>query len=160
MAGLKVHNTTATYEKTLTTTAGAYSASDVVGGLITIPFADGIIRRIKVVDDDNQGAALDLYLFSGAPTAIADNGAFATAFTLADHKKWIRKLSIATGDWQTINSNKTAFVAYQSSENLGIDFASDDGVNIYAYIVCTGTPTYTSTAGLYIKFTAWLNAAG
>lgn len=160
MSGLKVHNTTATYEKTLTTTAGAYSANDVVGGLITIPFADGIIRRIKVVDDDNVGAALDLYLFSGAPTSIADNGAFLTAFTLGDHKKWIRKLTIATGDWQTINSNKTAFVAYQGSESLGIDFSADDGANIYAYLVGTGGPTYTSTAGLYIKITAWLNSAG
>jgi len=158
MAGLKVHNTTAVYSKTLTTTAGAYTAGDVVGGLITIPFSDGIIRRIKVVDDDNVGAALDLYLFSGTPTALADNAAFLTAFVLADHKVWIRKLAIATTDWQTINSNKTAFVAYQGSESLSIDFSADDGANIYAYVV--GGPTYTSTAALYVKFTAWLNAAG
>lgn len=156
------YNDCITKEVQLAITAGAYAAGDVVGGLITVDIgASGIIRQLKLVDDDNIGAALDLYIFNAEPTAIADNAVFATAFTLADHKKWIARLSITTADWNTINSNKTAFATYLANRNLAIDYYSGNG-KFYVYIVTpTGsTPTYVSTSGLLLYATVWKNNSG
>lgn len=62
-------------------TAGAYSANDVAGSLLVFSLPDafpvsGIIRSIRVVDDDNEKAAFKLHLFNAKPTLFADNAAF------------------------------------------------------------------------------------
>src|SRR5574343_384011 len=99
-------------------TAGAYSANDVVGGLLTFQLApeapagvnpaSGFVRVVTISDDDNEKAALELHLFREAPTVIADNAAFAPTF--ADLKKRVGSVVIAAGDYVTINSNGHADV--------------------------------------------------
>lgn len=139
----------------LTVTAGAYSDGDVVGGLINLSalcgvLGGGTIRQIRLVDDGNIGAALYVYLFDDAPTAILDNAVFATAFVIADHKAFIGRISIATGDYLTINSNK---VAVKDDINLSHGTGS-----LYAYIVTNGsTPTYLAVDNLTLIVTGWLD---
>ena len=138
---------------------GAYSANDVIGGLLTINVANagggGIIRWASVVDDDNEKAELTLYLFRAAPTAIADDAAFAP--TVADLKNYIGKILFEAADYQTINSNAVAMIGHGvSTDLLNIDFTSLTGF-IYGYLVCTATPTYTAVTDLTVLLGLWLD---
>ena len=129
----------------LTITAGAYSANDVVGGLLSFAVADtngasGIIRGLRLTDGDNEKAACKLWLFSSAPSTIADNAAFAPS--VADLQKCLGYLTIAAADYTTVNSNALAVV-----DELSFDFSTANGT-VYGYLVCDATPTYTATTDL------------
>jgi hypothetical protein len=129
-----------------TITAGAYSAGDVVGGLLTIDVSGApegsLITRALLVDDDNEKAEITLYLFNASPTSFADNAAFAPV--VADLKTLITKITFATADYVTVNSN-----AYALKEDLNDLIPANTG-SIYGYLVCTATPTYAAASDLWI----------
>jgi hypothetical protein len=130
--------------------AAAYTANDVIGGLISFSFAagnavnGGLLNSVYLVDDDNEGAALTLYLFSDKPTVIADDAAFAP--TAADLKKMFAVVDVATGDYDTINSMK---IAYKSGVNQTVK--TDATQNMYGYLVCGATPTYAANKTIFIR---------
>jgi len=146
-------------ETALTIGTDAYTANDVVGGLITFnvanPGGGGLIRWARVVDDDNEKAELTLYLFDTSPTAILDDAAFAP--TVADLKNYVGKVLFEAADYETINGNAVALIGHGvSTDYLNIDFVTTDG-NIYGYLVCTGTPTYTAATDLHVTIGVWLD---
>lgn len=149
----ELFNRTRTIDKTPVITAGAYSAGDVVGGLITLDVSSagggGVIRRLMLIDDDNEGAVLTIYFFDAAPDTVADNGAFAPS--VADLKKMIGNVAIAAADYLTLNSNK---IVTKDGDDLNIDYETKSG-NLYAYIVCTGTPTYAAITDYTLRVTVW-----
>lgn len=135
-----------------TVTAGAYSAGDVVGGVLT--FADaarasggcGMIQSVVVTDRGNVGSALKLILFSGSPSsAIADNGAFAWGTDDADMAKYQGEIDIASTDYTTLATKKVATIP-----NVGLLYACD-ATSLYGYLVCSGTPTYAATTDLAVR---------
>lgn len=135
---------------TPTVTAGAYSAADVVGGLLTFsgafgPSGVGILNRVRVVDDANQKAVLTLYLFNDAPSTIADNAAFAPV--VADLKKLVAKVAIAADDYTELNSNAVALI---DDINDTVLDAGGKGA-LYGYLVCTATPTYAATTDVQVQ---------
>lgn len=149
---MPLHGNTRKIEAALTITAGAYSANDVVGGLVAVTVqsnrhASGVIRKLSVVDDDNEKAALTIYWFSEAPTSIADNAAFAPV--IADLKKMSGSVAVAAGDYVTINSNAIAI-----KTDVNNDFSASTGI-LYLYVVCTATPTYTATTDLTLELWIW-----
>ena len=129
-----------------TITAGAYSAGDVVGGLLTFDVSGApegsLLTRALLVDDDNEKPELTLYLFNASPTSFADNAAFAPV--VADLKKLITKITFATTDYVTVNSN-----AYALKEDLNDLIPANTG-SIYGYLVCTSTPTYAATSDVWL----------
>lgn len=133
--------------KTLTISRNAYTAGDVVGGLLTFDLSGApegsLITRALLVDDDNEKAELTLYLFNAAPTTIADADAFAPA--VADLKKLITKIVFAVADYVTVNSN-----AYALKEDLNDLIPANTGY-VYGYLVCTATPTYTASSDLWVS---------
>jgi hypothetical protein len=135
-------------EETITPANSAYHAGDVVGGRLEIGTLEGagaaggfLIVGIALVDDDNEGAALNLHLFDRAPTSIADHAAFAP--TAADLAKRVRKVAITAGDYETINSLK---VAYIEEVNTLIPSAT-----VWAYLEAVATPTYAATKTLTLR---------
>lgn len=131
----------------ITVDTDAYTAGDVVGGLLTFDVASGmgggVINRVRVVDEDNQGAAFDLYLFNAVPTTIADDAAFASAVLIADVQKLLCKISI--GSYTTLNSIK-----YYHSAVLNYSYTTDTG-NLYGYLVANGsTPNFTNADAVSI----------
>jgi hypothetical protein len=100
-----------------------------------------VINSIALVDQDNEGAALDVHLFDTAPTSIADHAAFAP--TYADLCKRIRKVQLLAGDYETINSLKVGF-----KEDLN---DQSKGQELWAYLVATATPTYGADKKLYLR---------
>lgn len=142
-------------------TGGAYTANDVLHGLITISVANagggGMLRWIRVVDDDNEKAEIAFYFFNSLPSTIADDAAFAP--TVADLKKCIGRVVVEAADYRTENSNAIAIVRGEvggSAFEANADFVSPTGY-IYVYPVCTGTPTYTAATDLEVTFGFWLD---
>jgi len=144
-------------EKALTITTSAYTANDVIGGLITFDVSNsggsGIIRWGRVVDDDAEDAELTLYLFDTSPTAILDAAAFAP--TIADLKNMIGKILFEAADYEDINSNGIA-IRGRGADAVDIDFKTDLG-NIFGYLVCTSTPTYTAVTDLHLTIGVWMD---
>lgn len=154
------YNHTATIDIALTVDTDAYTANDVVGGLITIAVPKsrgGTIRRVNLVDADNEDAAFTLHFFDQLPSTIADDAAFAP--TIADLKKRIGVVTIVAGNYRTDNSLSTADIHdvnydYDATVGLTLSEQSASG-KIYAYLVATATPTYTATTDLTLRVTIW-----
>lgn len=142
---------------TPTLITSAYTANTVLGGLLTIPGvpASGVIRDVVAFIDGSITPAMDLYFFDNAPTAILDNVAFGT-LSHADQRKLIGgdKISIASADYQTINSKTRA-----PKRAVNLDFAAgalaNYGYGLYLYAVTTGTPTFPSASALTIEVVLW-----
>lgn len=152
---MQLFNRTKTVDYPLTIDTDAYSANDVIGGLIKLDFSSpgggGVIRRLMLIDDDNEGAVLTIYIFDQAPSTIADDAAFAP--TVADLKKKIGTVSVVAADYETLNSNK---MVTKDGDDLNIDFETLSG-NLWFYIVCTATPTYAAATDLTLRVTCWLD---
>lgn len=142
-----------TIDVPLTVTLAAYTALDVVGGLITINVhsagGGGVLRQLSIIDDADQKEPFSLYLFDQLPSTIANDAAFAP--TVADLKKLIAKVAIAALDYETLNSN-----AYALKTGLDIEFSAPDG-NLYAYLVAGDTPDYAAAGDLTLRLTCELN---
>ncbi|MFU8772231.1 MAG: hypothetical protein ACNA8H_07410 [Anaerolineales bacterium] len=123
-----------------------YHAGDVVGGLVeleNVPSASGglLIQSISLCEDDNEGAEFTLHIFDKKPTAIADHAAFAPA--IGDLQKRVSKVSIASMDYETINSLK---IVDKDDVN---DLAGN--TQLWLYLVCVGTPTYAANTSIFIR---------
>lgn len=138
-----------TVDVALTVTLAAYTAGDVVGGLLTIPATHaaggGTLRQVSITDAANQKEPYTLYLFDAAPTTIANDAAFAP--DIADLKKIAGTVAIAALDYTTVNS-----LAYAVKTGVDIEFAAPTG-NLYAYLVAGDTPDYAAAGDLAMRFT-------
>lgn len=150
---MPINNLTKFVDVTPTITAGAYSAGDVVGGLMTLNVASagggGVIKRVIIADGDNEKAAGSIYVFTASPTSFADNAAFAPV--IGDFQKLIGVIPVAAGDYVTVNSE-----AYALIKDLSLEYVCPTG-NLFAYFVtATGvTPTYGTTSDLQFRFVVW-----
>jgi len=137
---------------TQTTNASAYEAGDAVGGKITITNAmrvsggTGMLQSIQVTDKGNQKAALEILILDADPTAatITDDTAFVYS---TDISKQIARIPVAAADYVTINSIATASIG-----GIGKTLKASGSTNLYAAVVTTGTPTYTSTSDIIVTF--------
>lgn len=134
--------------QTPTITAGAYAAKDAVGGLLTFAAAaristgKGVINTVTIIDDDDEKAALELWLFNQTFTATADNAAFDPAD--ATMTNCVGVIPIAAADYYSANDNGAACV-----RGVGLQFQLA-GTSLFGQLKCTGTPTYTATTDLTI----------
>lgn len=150
----KVVSKEVTIPHNVDTTENAYSANDVIGGLLTFPLSSpsncGILQTLKITDEDNEGAALDVYIFDDVPTAIADDDAGQLLIT--DLDKCITKVEIAAADYKAVNSLKFV-IKDEGSEGLNRAYKTDAIGNLYAYVICTGTPTYANAKAIKMTLT-------
>jgi len=134
---------------TPTVDTDAYTAGDVVGGLMTFAVGgvglSGSIRSVIVVDDHGQTEPYTLYWFYARPSTIADDAAFAP--TVADLKKLATTLLLEAGDYATVNSNDVAILGGREDSAMDVPFTSDDG-NLYLYAVPADTPDYNAATDL------------
>jgi len=129
----------------------AYTASDVVGGLMTFAVSteqghrSGQIRSVLVTDAAAQSEPYTFYIFRAAPSTIADDAAFAP--TIADLKKLVAVLDITAANYTTVNSLDYNIIGGATTA-LEIEFDTDDG-NLYAYAVANAsTPDYDAATDL------------
>ncbi len=142
---------------------GAYTANDVVGGLITISLGGGYsgggyIHSVMLFDADNEKAAYTLYFWSQIPTAILDDAAFAP--TEAEGIYQIGSISLPAANYTSLASNAYAIGRVSGkdavcNEYVAWEYAPSGA--IYAYLVCTATPTYTAVTDLTLRCVLFLS---
>lgn len=128
------------------TTSGAYSAGNVVGGIISlvdVNLTSGgrvVLRTIQVNDKNGNADALDIYFFKATPSGGTYTDKSALAWGTGDSANKIGQLAVKSGDWLTDNS--------QSSVNYsGLTMKmTPSAATLFMLIVCpTGsTPTFTN----------------
>lgn len=157
MPGIKLYYSADNVAVTPTITAGAYSANDVIGGLMTFALnpkknSGGLLGTLRIRDNDAVGPAMVLYLFRSVPTtSIADNA----AFSLADADSDALIAIITVGTWDDLTAFKHVRVSGKDDTTSdSVDFRTDDG-NLYMYAKVTGTPTMTTTSALRFEWTFW-----
>lgn len=136
--------------QTPTITAGAYSANDAVGGLLTFKDAallggagtGAILDSVTIIDKAKQSIQLDLILFDRTFTATADNDAFDP--TDADLANCIGGVKIT--DWFAFNDNS---MGCKTGIGLPIRLA-DAGDSLFGQLVTRGAPTYAATTDLIV----------
>ena len=136
----------------------AYTANDVVGGLLTFNFTDahpfdGVIRSVLVTDAANQKEQYVLYVFNAVPSTIADDAAFAPV--IADLKKMVTTVTVATADYTTANSLAWACLGGHEDTKMEVPVHSDTG-SLYVYAVATDTPDYAAATDLVLTMTVEL----
>ena len=132
------------YKVTPTVTAGAYTANDVVGGLLTFGgLRNGTLQAITICDNATQAVNYLLVLFESAPTGISDNATFDIAD--ADLDKIIYQDSLTSA------SERQAFTdnSYHYLYGLSVPIWSAGGT-VYGFLITTGTPTYAATSDITV----------
>lgn len=139
-------------EVPITATTDAYSAEDVIGGTLTSGdlkqyAGGGYIAWVRLVDDDDEKAALRLYVYKDAPSTIADAAAFAP--TEADWFLTLGCIELATADYDA-SGNEACIVAAGIDRKTEREILFDDlpDGKLYFRLVCDATPTYTDANDL------------
>lgn len=151
-SGQPVGCNTAILAATPTITAGAYSANDAVGGMMTLTSAglggqsSGIINSITIIDLAKQSLGIDIFIFDRSFTPTADNAAFDPSD--GDMANCIGVISVSASDYYPWADGS---VACKTNVNIPYVIPSD-GTTIYAQAVTRGTPTYAATTDLTFKF--------
>lgn len=138
---------------TPTIEAAAYGDADRLGSIMTLAnaFAAGKgtveLSSITVLDKAKQKAAIDVLFFSELPTvASADNAAL--SITDAEMAKYIGRVAIPAAGYEDTGDNSDTTV-----RNIGLLMQAAAGsTSLYAILQSQGTPTYTSTSDLTLKF--------
>ena len=145
----QVVGNTLTISQTPTITAGAYSANDACGGLLTFANAarvsggKGVIQSVVIIDDDLEDSELDLVLFDRTFTAMADNAAWSPSD--ADNQNCIGHITIGAEKYCDGDDNSIATVV-----NCGLAFTLS-GTSMFGQLVIRDGNTYTATDDLTVK---------
>jgi hypothetical protein len=132
-----------TISQTPTITAGAYSAGDAVGGLLTFAGAarvagdGGVIKHVLIQDNAGQDVELELWLFNATFTAMADNAPWAPS--TADLLNKVAIISTADGDWFAAGTPSVARVECSQA------YHCEGGTSLFGQLVTRGTPTFAAT---------------
>lgn len=138
----------------------AYSANDNVGGLLTLKgfgttFGRGVLKNVTVSDLDNQKAALTIVFFSKLPAATFTNNAAFPNLSAADLALVLGKVEIAATDYTTLNARAVATKECSTCLNSAPESVTSTNVDrreVYAAIMTSGTPTYTTVSSLTLQF--------
>lgn len=149
--GLAATGYATTASQTPTITAGAYTALDAVGGLLTfanvarVSGGTVMIHSVTVTDLADVKAALTLVLFDRTFTATSDNDAFDVAD--ADLPNIVGIVPISSSDYADFNDNAAAVKG-----SLGI-VATLNGTSLFGQLMLPAgsAPTYASTSDLTVK---------
>lgn len=147
---------------------GAYTAGQVVGGLLELPQSvesySGVteIINIGVADAANQKSALSFYFFSSKPTGTYTDGA-AWNPSQADLNKIGALISVPTANYQSgsgqafgdIGNVRKKVQATAATDQLS---PASKSKSLWMVVVTTGTPTYGASGAL--QFSIGLDMEG
>jgi hypothetical protein len=133
---------------TITTSAGAYAANDVVGGVLTVDGLDvatktGIIQNLFLKDTEAQNAAYLVLIYDKHPVTVGgatctDSSTFAIGSSMP---YLVGTISIAGTDYVTVGADSVVNV-----DNIGKVVKTLQDGPFYIVLVTSGTPTYGSSS--------------
>jgi len=130
------------YEVTLTVPTDAQDANDVIAATqemkncARVPGGTGVLQSAILLDPDDQGVAIDLYILS-ANVALGTEDA-AITITDADAEKILAVIPIATTDYKDLSNSQ---VAHLSSLGRVIKAAAGTR-SLWIAATTAGTPTF------------------
>lgn len=125
-----------------TVTAGAYSAGDCVGGVLTFANAaresggGGVVKDLTIIDDAGQDVEMELWLFSVTFTSPGDNAAWAA--TEAELHTLLGIITTSSGAWFATGTPSAAFIECSVRFDL-------NATSLFGQLVTRGTPTFAAT---------------
>jgi hypothetical protein len=130
---------------TLSLDTSAYAIGDVlaatqaVADALRVNSGTGLLQSIKLLDKDDQGAALDLYFLNANNTIGTENDAVGVSDANAD--AILAKVAIGAADWTDLGGCRLAFMG-----NLAIPIQAASGTTtLYIAAVSQGTGTYSAS---------------
>jgi hypothetical protein len=143
-------------DRQLVVTAGAYTANDVVGGLLTFseifsPSEFINLRGVVLTDRSAQSVRYDLVFFDGLPSGTYTNDA-AVNPSDADLLLMHPIIALTTNDVFAFGSRNATSLSNFSVPIRTIKVnARDSGRTMYAVLITRGAPTFASTSALHLK---------
>ena len=137
-----------TITQTPAVTAGAYSANDAVGGLLTFANAarvscgGGVIKDVVIIDDAGQDAELELWLFDTTITAVGDNAAFAQ--TEAELHTLVTIVKSTDGAWCASGTPSANAIEVARRYDC-------TGTSLFGQLVTRGTPSFSATDDVTVR---------
>jgi hypothetical protein len=127
------------------TTANAYSAGNVVGGLLPIPYPSGsgqwVLKNLYVIDLANQGAQLMAHFFPSLPAGTYTDQA-ALSFGTGAAALLVASVEVLAATYKTQNAVSIAETAYSVGGYTDIPATGGGSPLMYVLLTTTGTPTY------------------
>jgi len=142
---------------TVTLTAGTttYTAGDVfadtqpVASAMRVAGGKGILQNVTVIDQDDQGTALDLVIMSDHGSLGTENSAVSIAD--ADARKIQGIVEVAAGDYVDLINSQVAHV-----ENVGVVVQAAAGTtSLHIGAITRGAPTLQTVDSVIVKL-GWL----
>ena len=139
-----------TIQQTPTVTAGAYSANDAVGGLLTFANAGrvstggGVIKNVLLIDDAGQDAAMELWLFDVTFTAMADNAAWAPSESDLRNLVAVISTDDSANGWAAAGTPSVCAIECSYRFDL-------EGTSLFGQLVTRGTPTFAATDDVTVQ---------
>jgi len=137
----------ATIVVTPTVTAGAYTAGDCVGGVLTFANAarvaggGGIVKSLLLIDDAGQNSEMELWLFSAAFTSPGDNAPWVA--TEVELHTLVGIVSTGTGIWYATGTPGVARVEASQRYDLA-------ATSLFGQLITRDTPTFAATDDITI----------
>jgi len=128
-----------------------YASGDQLGSLMTlsgalIPMRGGLLESVTIIDKAKQKSDINILFFSALPTiASVDNAALDITDAIMA-SSCIGYVAVVAANYKDISGSSVATV---NGLGLVLNRTTDD---IYAIMLCGGTPTYGSTSDLVLKF--------
>lgn len=142
---------TTVVDVTLSLDTSAYASGDVLADTQVVTNAmrvadfGGVLKNLTLVDKDDQGAALDIYLLSANVVMGTENAA--PSISDADSASILCRIPVGTSDYIDLGGVK---VATLSGLDRAVKPASGTRSLYIAAVNGSGTPTYTA-AGLVVR---------
>lgn len=133
-------------EVTLSLDTSAYASGDVLADTQQIDAAfsladgRGVLHSLMVIDEDDQGAAFDVYILSGSGSMGAENAA--PSISDANARTILCRIPVLTSDYADLGGVK---VANLSGLNRVVSAASGTDDLYVAVVNGSGTPTFTAS---------------
>ena len=140
---------TAVIPLTLSLEAAAYDLNDVLSATqeladaVRVAGGSGILQSIQVIDQDDQGQAIDIFIFNADATLGVENAAI--SISDADAAKIIGIVRVVANDYVDCINSMNA-----SMNGLNIPVEAAAGTSLYVATATRGTPTHTA-AGIVLN---------
>ncbi len=139
------------HDLTLSLDTSAYADGDVLADrqvlseVVAVNGGAGMIQSVHILDEDDQGVAMDIVFLDSDVTIGTENAAVSVSD--ANATKIVGIVEVATGDYVDLVGSQLAY-----KDDLNIPFKCTAGANdLYvAAITRGGTPTYTAS-GIKLK---------
>ncbi|UCC76454.1 MAG: hypothetical protein JSW37_13260 [Anaerolineales bacterium] len=148
--GLPVGGHSVVKDLTLSLDTDAYADGDVLAdtqelaAAIRVAGGSGVVQSLVVVDKDDQGQAMDVYLLDSSGSLGTENSAVAVSD--ANAAKILGKIAVGSGDYYDMGGVRVASLA-----NLSLVVEVSSGTSLYVGVVSRGAGTYTAS-GVVLRF--------